>query len=107
MKNEFVAIYITASNQKEARKIGKMLVEERLAGCVNIIPKIESFYWQKGALEKSNESVVIAKTRRNLVNKVITFVKKHHSYSVPCINAFPILEGNPNYLEWLDKETKR
>jgi len=104
---EFVAVYITTSNQKDARKLGKMLVKERLAGCVNIIPEIESIYWWKGRIEHHDEAVLIVKTRRALVKRLIHFVKKYHSYTVPCINALPILEGNPDYLRWLAKETKR
>jgi periplasmic divalent cation tolerance protein len=45
MKNEFVAVYITTKDQKEAKKLGQMLLKERLAGCINIIPRIESMYW--------------------------------------------------------------
>ncbi len=106
MKNEFVAVYITTKNPRSARKIGKILVKERLAGCINIIPYVNSMYWWKGRIEDHGESVIIAKTRRSLIKKLIEVVKKHHSYKVPCINALPILEGNPDYLKWLKEETR-
>ena len=102
---EFVAIYITAKNHKEAEKLGEILIKERLAGCINIFPEIRSIYRWNGKIQKHGESVIIAKTRKSLVKKVITCVKKHHSYSEPCVNALPILEGNPDYLSWLKKET--
>jgi len=105
MQNEFIAVYITASNLKEAKKIGKILVKERLAGCVNIVPKIESIYRWKGKIEHHTESILIAKTRKVLLKDLIQTVKKHHSYTVPCINALPILEGNPDYLKWVKEET--
>lgn len=102
-----VAAYITARNVKEARKIGSVLLEERLAGCINIIPEIESMYWWKGKMEQHNESLLIAKTRRSLVKKLIKKVREIHSYAVPCVNALPIAEGNTDWLKWLDKETKK
>ncbi len=105
MKDEFVTIYITTITLKEAKKLGEILLKERLAGCINIIPDIESMYWWKGKMEHHSESVLIAKTRRTLVKKLMATVKKHHSYTVPCINVLPILEGNTDYLKWLKKET--
>lgn len=105
MKDEFVAIYITARTAEEAKDLGHLIVKERLAGCVNIIPKIESMYWWKGKINSHSESVLIAKTRKALVKKLIAFVKRNHSYSVPCINAIPIMDGNPDYLKWLESET--
>ena len=102
---QFVAVYITTSSKKEAEKIGELIIKERLCGCVNIIPSITSIYWWKNKIEKNNESVIIVKTRAALVNKLINFVKKHHSYDVPCINVMPILQGNPEYLKWIEKET--
>lgn len=106
MKNEFVTIYIITVTTKEAKKLGEILVKERLAGCINIIPEVESIYWWKGKMEHHSESVLIAKTRRSLVKKLIKTVKKYHSYKVPCINVLPIIEGNPDYFKWLKKETK-
>lgn len=101
-----VAVYITTRNLKEARKIGSILLKERLAACINIIPEIESTYWWKGNLEQHDESLLVAKTRKELVGRIIETVKKHHSYSAPCVNALPILRGNPEWLRWLDGETK-
>lgn len=102
---EFVAIYITAKNHKEAKRLGEILIKERLAGCINIFPEIRSAYRWDGKIQRHGESVIIAKTRKSLVKKVIACVKNHHGYTVPCINALPILEGNPDYLSWLKKET--
>ena len=72
---DFVAVYITTKDLEEARKIGETLVRERLLGCVNIIPKIESIYWWKGSLEKENEALVIGKTRKSLINKTMDRIK--------------------------------
>lgn len=102
-----VAVYITARNLKEARKIAFALLKDRLVACINIVPEIESSYWWKGKLEQHSESLIIAKTRKELVNKIIETVKKHHSYTVPCVNAIPIIKGNTDWLRWLDKEIKK
>ena len=101
-----VAVYITTRNEKEAVKIASILLKERLVACANIMPKIESAYWWKGKLKKHSEALLIAKTRKELMPKIIATVKKHHSYSVPCVNAIPIVKGNPDFLKWLDEELK-
>jgi periplasmic divalent cation tolerance protein len=103
---KFIAVYITAKDEKEAEKLGSILVKERLAGCINIIPNIRSSYWWKGKIENMPEALLIAKTKEELFQQLLASVKKNHSYSVPCVNALPILDGNPDYLKWLENETK-
>jgi len=97
-------IYITAKDKKEARKIGRSLVSQKLVACVNIIDGINSIYWWEEKIQEDNETILIAKTKKDLVNKVIDKVKKLHSYSCPCIVSIPIDEGNPDYLDWISKE---
>ena len=99
-------IYITAKDKDEAKAIGKGLVEERLVACVNIIDNMESIYWWEGRVQEAHEVVLIAKTKESLVPKVIDKVKSMHSYDCPCIVLLPVLGGNPEYLEWVAKETK-
>lgn len=101
----FNLIYITVKNKDEAKRIGRLLVENRLAACVNIIDNMNSIYHWEGKMQDDNEAILIAKTRETLVNKVIEKVKSIHSYSCPCIVSLPILEGNKEYLAWLEKET--
>ena len=100
-------LYITAGSRDEAKKIGRALVEERLAACANIIDGMESVYWWEGKLTEDKEAVMIVKTRAELVAQVTARVKALHSYTVPCIVALPILDGNPAYLEWLGAETQK
>jgi periplasmic divalent cation tolerance protein len=101
-----VMLYITASNKKEAKKIGTILVKERLVACVNIIDKIQSVYWWKGKIEEGAEAALIAKTRLSIVKKTMARVRELHSYECPCIIALPIIDGNPAFLEWIAHETK-
>jgi len=102
----FVSVHITTANQDEACTIGKKLVEERLVACVNIIPRLKSIYWWEGKIERAEEALMFAKTRRDLLDKVIRRVKELHSYVTPAILAFPILDGDSSYLEWITNETR-
>ena len=99
-------VYITTSGEEESKKIGKTIVEERLAGCINIIPTIESLYWWKGEIEEDNESVLIAKTKVSNIGNIIKRVKEIHSYENPAILAIPIINGSKDYLDYLDAEIR-
>jgi len=98
-------IYITAKDKEEAGKIGRALVEARLAACVNIIENMNSIYWWEGKIQDESEAILIAKTRELLVPKLIEKVKSLHSYECPCIVSLPLLGGNKDYLDWIEKET--
>jgi periplasmic divalent cation tolerance protein len=98
-------VYMTAATPEEARRIGRALVEERLAACVNIIPGMTSFYRWQGNVDEGRETVLIAKTRQALVERLTARVKALHSYAVPCVVALPILGGNPDFLQWIGEET--
>ncbi len=103
---DFCLIYITAKDKAEAKKIGRELVKSRLVACVNIIDGISSIYFWQGDLAESKETMLIAKTRKSLVKKVIAKVKSLHSYECPCVLAVPIADGNFEFLEWVKMETK-
>ena len=97
-------VYITAPSAEEARAIGKALVEERLAACVNIIGHAESIFWWEGKIEEGSEAVLIAKTTAEKVPALTEKVKELSSYSCPCVVSLPIEEGNEEYLNWLESE---
>lgn len=99
-------VYITAKNKEEAKRIGKAVVEGRLAACANIIDNMNSIYWWKDKIEYDNEAILIVKTKEALVAELIEKVKALHGYECPCIVSLPILAGNQPYLEWIEKETK-
>ncbi len=98
-------LYITAGSRDEAKKIGRALVEARLVACANVIDGMESVYWWEGKLTEDREAVLIVKTRADLVPAVTAKVKALHSYTVPCVVALPIQDGNPDYLAWVAAET--
>ncbi len=103
---DFRWLYVTAASRDEATKIGRAVVVERLAACANVIDGMESIYWWDGKLNEDREAVLILKTRADLVAAVVAKIKTLHSYSVPCVVALPILDGNPDYLRWLAAETE-
>ncbi|MCZ3365490.1 divalent-cation tolerance protein CutA [Methanobacterium veterum] len=102
----YALVYITTSGEKESKKIGRTIVEERLAGCINIISTIESLYWWKGKIEEDTESILIVKTKVNNIENIIKRVKEIHSYENPAILAIPIIEGSKEYLDYLDGEIR-
>jgi periplasmic divalent cation tolerance protein len=98
-------VYVTTADREEARRIGRALVEHRLAACVNILDGMSSFYRWEGAVQDAQETVLIAKTRAELVEALCEKVKALHSYRCPCVVALPILGGNPAFLDWIAAET--
>lgn len=102
---KYYFIYITCKNKDDSKKIGHELVKSRLAACVNIIDKMTSIYWWNKGVHYDEETVLIAKTKDKLVEKLVSKVKEIHTYTCPCIIALPIEKGNKDYLEWINKET--
>lgn len=103
--NEHIIILITVADQEEARLISRVLLKQRKAACMNIIPGVSSLFWWQEKIDSAEESLLIMKTRSELLDEVIQLVKEIHSYDVPEIIALPIIDGNKDYLEWIDNET--
>lgn len=97
-------VYFACKNHKEAEEISKALISQKLAFCVNIIPKCYSIYRWKGKSEESNEAVVIVKTLSGLTSKLIKKVKSLHSYKMPEIIFWKISDNNSEILNWATKE---
>ena len=104
--SNYIVIYITTSSVTEAKKIGRVLVEEKLAACSNIISPIRSIYSWQGKICDDKEALMILKTKKKLFKQIVARVEKLHSYDVPEIIAMPIIEGSDKYLSWLNEETK-
>ncbi|MEW6616650.1 MAG: divalent-cation tolerance protein CutA [Thermodesulfobacteriota bacterium] len=101
----YITILITASSAEEAVKIGKVLVEEELAACANIIPEIRSIFSWKGEICDENEVLMILKSKESLFQQIKERVKMLHTYEVPEIISLPIHSGSEDYLRWIDEVT--
>ena len=101
-----IIIFITAGTKKEAHRIADLLLNERKAACVNIVPEISSLFWWQDKLDSAQESLLIVKTKASVLNEIVRLVKELHSYDTPEIIALPIVGGNQDYLEWIGKEIK-
>jgi periplasmic divalent cation tolerance protein len=105
--SEYLSIYITAPSVDVADALGRALVEERLAACVNIIPEMRSIYRWAGGIETAAEIVLIAKSRAALFKEIEERVRVLHPYDCPCLVAWPLEAGHQPYLDWIAKETAR
>lgn len=99
--DSLIVVYVTAGSAEEADQLAQTLVGEKLAACVNRIPSVRSVYRWQGAVEQSDEELLIIKTRKDLFSALEKRVRSLHSYSVPEIIALPIIAGSAAYLNWL------
>ena len=102
-----IVVFVTASNKKEAGRIADRLIKKKLAACVNIIDKIESLFWWQGKVDRAKEALLIIKSKKEKLAKIIKTVKALHSYEVPEIIGLPILMGSEDYLGWVEKEADK
>jgi periplasmic divalent cation tolerance protein len=109
MFNNLRLVYITTKDKEEALKIGKILVEEKLTACVNIIDGMESIYRWEGEIKHDQECILIAKTPYHNVKELTERVKSLHTYDCPCIISLQLSEqeGNEEYQQWLIKGTQK
>lgn len=105
-KKSYVMVVITTKTMKEAEKIGRILVEEKLAASANIIPSIQSFFFWKGEFNTISESLILLNTRQDLFTKIQKRARELHSYELPEVIAVPILAGSPDFLAWIKENTR-
>ncbi len=104
-KPEHIVVLITVADEEEARLISRVLLKQRKAACINIMPGVNSLFWWQERIDSAHESLLVVKTRAVLLDEIIQLVKEIHSYDVHEIIALPIIGGNQDYLEWIDNET--
>ena len=105
--NSLKFVYITAPSKEAALDLGRILVESRLAACVNILPNMTSIYWWESKITQSEEALLIAKTSAELVDALMAEVKKNHPYSVACALVVPVEQSLPAYAQWLRSELRK
>ena len=102
---EKLIVFVTAPNGEEAAKIGRALVEERLAACANIIPSVRSIYRWKGEVCDDSECLLVIKTLWDRFGELERRVKELHSYEVPEIIALRVVNGSQEYLDWVEENS--
>jgi periplasmic divalent cation tolerance protein len=96
-------VLTTTGLEAEARKIAEMLIERRLAACVNIIPRIQSVYRWQGKVENAEEFLLIAKTSQGKEQEVHAAIREMHSYELAESISIPIHGGSAAYLQWISE----
>jgi len=97
-----ISIYAVFADAEEAERVGRQVVEERLAACVNILGKVRSIYRWNGTIESSDEVAAILKTSDEKAGDLITRVAALHSYDIPCIVTWPIEQVLGSYADWVE-----
>jgi periplasmic divalent cation tolerance protein len=101
MNQNYIIVLVTTATKSEAEKISEALLKEKLIACANIINPVTSFFNWKGKMNKCEECLVVMKSRRDLFAELEERVKGLHSYDVPEVLAFPIVDCSESYLAWL------
>lgn len=101
--SDAIVVFMTAANREEAGRLAEMLVREKLAACVQILPEMESVYRWQGQVEQQSEILLIAKSKLSAFAALEREVRRIHSYETPEIVACPIVAGSAPYLKWLDE----
>ncbi|MDQ2898243.1 MAG: divalent-cation tolerance protein CutA [Acidobacteriota bacterium] len=99
-----IVVLSTCGSNEEAERIACLLVEERLAACVNVLAPMRSFYRWKGVVENASEWLLVIKTSRDRFEALRATLEAANSYELPEILALPVVDGSPNYLNWLEGE---
>jgi len=102
--SDYGVLLTTVPNREEAQLIARLLIDEKLAACVQLLP-VESFYVWQGKTQNEAEILLLVKTRSALFDPAIARIRAVHSYSVPQIVAMPFTAGFAGYLDWIDEVT--
>lgn len=106
MKSALYLGYITTPTQKIARDIAAACLQERCIACANIFSGVESLFWWEGKVQKEKECVLFIKTTTHRIQDVLDIVEHLHPYECPAVSFMPIPDGNADFLEWIQKETR-
>jgi periplasmic divalent cation tolerance protein len=97
-----IVVFSTCGSADEALRVGRALVEAKVAACVNVVPGVQSIYEWQGTIENAAEWLLVIKSRRDLFPQLMAELRRVHSYEVPEAIAIPIEDGLPEYLRWMD-----
>ena len=98
-----ISVYAVFADPEEAVRIGRLVVEERLAACINILGPVRSIYRWEGKVESADEVAAIFKTSNDSADRLIARIATLHSYAVPCIATWPIDKILASYAAWVEE----
>jgi periplasmic divalent cation tolerance protein len=104
---ESIRVVFISTPGDEADNLARKIVEKRLCACVNIVPKITSYYWWDDKVESDSEALLIVKTTQQRFDELMNFVVENHPYDLPEIISIPLAEGLPDYIAWVKAETEK
>jgi len=99
-------VLMTAPDRATAEKLALTLVGERLCACANLVPGVTSLFWWDGAVQRSEETLVVMKTTAESVDALTARAAELHPYDVPELLALPVEKGLVAYMEWVGRETQ-
>jgi periplasmic divalent cation tolerance protein len=100
-------VFTTTATPEEARRLGRTLVDERLAACATMIPAVESIYRWEGAVESATETLLLLKTGPDQLAALEERLHQLHSYQTPEFLVLPVEAGSSAYLDWLQSSLRR
>ena len=101
-----LVVYMTAPDADHAARIGRLLVERRLAACVNVLGPVRSIYAWAGQVHDEGETAFVAKTWADRLDELTQAVRRNHPYDVPCVVALPVAGGSAPFLDWIREQTR-
>jgi len=104
---ETVRVVYISIPRDEAKNLAKGIVENRLAACVNIVPKIESFFWWEDKVQFDEEALLIVKTTEVKFADMVAYVRENHPYELPEIIGMPLVAAFPDYVRYVKTETEK
>jgi periplasmic divalent cation tolerance protein len=104
---DYIQVLTTLPSKAAAQAVAEVLLQERLAACVQVLGPVESRYWWQGNLETAEEWQCLAKSRLQLYARLEEAIRRAHPYDVPEIIVSRIETGHPAYLDWLQSELAR
>jgi periplasmic divalent cation tolerance protein len=99
-------IYVTFPGRDAALAVGRDLVEQGLAGCVNVLPSMTSVYVWKGETETAEEAVMVVKLAAEGVERAVGYIVANHPYETPAVLVLPVIGGSDAYLSWVRSGTR-